>query len=68
MREILAGAIGARVAKHGGLRAAARVLQCDPAYLSKLRSGKKNNPSDSLLKKLGLRRVVTVTYLPRTQR
>ena len=48
--------------KHGGLRAAARVLNVDPGYLSKLRDGKKDNPSDSLLKKLKLRRIVTVKY------
>lgn len=64
MSEILRGAIDQLVAQHGGLRAAARVLQCDPSYLSRRRAGGKDNPGAALLKKLGLRRVVTVTFLP----
>ena len=47
------------IARHGSLRAAGRVLQIDPAYLSRLRSGEKNDPSDEVVRKLGLRRVVT---------
>ena len=46
-------------AKHGSLRAAARVLQVDHAYLSRLRSGEKDDPGESVLRKLGLLRVVT---------
>lgn len=64
MSEILRGAIDQLVAQHSGLRAAARLLQCDPTYLSRLRAGGKDNPGAALLKKLGLRRVVTVTFLP----
>lgn len=45
-------------AQHEGLNAAARVLKVDPGYLSRLASGEKNTPSDKLLRKMGLRRVV----------
>ena len=45
--------------EHGGLRAAARVIGCDPAYLLRLRDGEKSNPSDAMLKKLGLKKMVT---------
>jgi hypothetical protein len=50
--------------RHGSLRAAARVLKLTPAYLSRLRSGEKINPSDKVLKKLGLRRSVEITFMP----
>lgn len=49
------------VDQHGSIRAAARVLKVDHAYFHCLMFGTKNNPSDTLLRKLGLRRVVTVT-------
>lgn len=52
------------VDQHGSIRAAARVLQVDHAYLHCLLFGKKSNPSETLLRKLGLRRVVTVEYQP----
>lgn len=45
--------------QHGGLRAAARVLNCDAAYLLRLRDGEKRNPSAAMLRKLGLKKVVT---------
>ena len=47
------------VDRHISMRATARVLKVDHAYLSRLASGEKENPSDALLRKLGLRRVVT---------
>ena len=50
------------VDKHGSVRAAARVLQVDSSYLHCLLHGKKNNPSAALLRKLGVRRIVTITY------
>ncbi len=57
--------------KHGGLRPAARALQIDPAYLSRIRSEEKT-ASDATLKKLGLERIVTITYkkcsLPRRKK
>lgn len=55
--------LGARIRelaeKHGGLRAAARVLNCDAAYLLRLRDGDKRNPSTAMLRKLGIKKVVT---------
>lgn len=45
--------------QHGSLRAAARVLDVDHGYLSRLQDGLKTEPSDDLLRKLDLRRVVT---------
>lgn len=47
-------------AKHGGIRQAARVVGIDPAYLCRLESGKKINPSDAVLRKLGLRRIISI--------
>lgn len=47
------------IAMHGSLRATARVLQCDSGYLSRLQSGEKDNPDELLLRRMGLRRVVT---------
>lgn len=65
MSEILREAIDREIERHGGLRSAARALKCDAAYLSRLRAGTKDNPGEALLRKLNLRRVVTITYLPR---
>jgi hypothetical protein len=48
---------------HGSLRAASRVLQIDHAYLWRLQTGEKDNPDDALLRKLGLRRIVTYKEL-----
>ena len=45
--------------KHGGLRAAARAAGIDAGYLSRLRSGQKEQPSDQVLAALGLERVVS---------
>lgn len=42
----------------GGIRAAARVLQIDNSYLSKLCTGVRTDPSDEVLKKLKLKRVI----------
>lgn len=52
-------AVARAVAKHGTLRAAARVFQVDPGYLQRLLTGEKDAPGDPLLRKLGLRKVVT---------
>lgn len=49
--------------QHGSLRAAARVLKIDAGYLSRLQDGLKTEPSNDVLRKLGLKRVVT--YAPR---
>lgn len=46
------------VQTHGGVRPAARVLGINYAYLSRLQSGQKSNPTPEVLRKLGLKRVV----------
>ena len=61
--SLLAQRIDAEIDKHGGLRQAGRALNIDPAYLHRLRSGECANPSDSVLKKLGLKKVVTYERL-----
>jgi hypothetical protein len=48
------------VEQHGGLRKAARAIQINYAYLSRLGAGKKVNPTTAVLKKLGLERTVTI--------
>ena len=62
--------IGARIQElakqHGSLRAAARVLDIDHAYLWRLQQGEKIAPGAYVLKKLGLRRIVTVDYVRRS--
>ena len=45
--------------QHGSLRAAARAVRIDPGYLSRLSNGSKREPSSAVLKKLGVRRIVT---------
>ena len=45
--------------KHGSLRKAAKIIDVDFGYLSGLRSGTKTNPSEKILSKLGLKKVVT---------
>jgi hypothetical protein len=61
--EVLAMSIPERiqelVEQHGSLRAAALVLKCDVGYLSRLLSGAKVNPGLLMLRRLGLRKVVT---------
>lgn len=48
--------------KHGSIRAAARALKVDHAYLYRLYTGEKTEPSAATLRKLGIRRYVFVTY------
>jgi hypothetical protein len=59
---IVGQAVEVKVKQHGSLRAAARVLQITPAYLCRLRTGEKRDPSDAILKKLDIVREVRVTY------
>lgn len=47
------------IEQHGSLRGAASALHCDYSYLSRLHAGWKANPSDELLERMGLRRVIT---------
>ncbi len=48
------------VTAYGGVRPAARHLKIKHSYLSARLDGTRNNPGDSYLRKLGLRRV---TYI-----
>lgn len=57
--EVVQHQIGQLIHRHGSLRAAARVLQISAPYLSRLFSGEKKDASDAILRKLGVRRVVT---------
>ena len=43
----------------GGLRSLARTIDLDVGYLSRLRSGEKEHPTDEVLAKLGLARSIT---------
>jgi hypothetical protein len=47
------------VLKHGGVRKAALALDIDPGYFCRLMDNSKKAPSDLILRKLGLVRVVT---------
>lgn len=58
----LQDAVEALVAEHGSLRAAARAIGVDHAYLWRLLNGQKVDPSDELLRKLGLRRIVVYQW------
>jgi hypothetical protein len=57
----LTRAIDAAARRYGSLNKAARVLDLDVSYLSRLRNGLRDNPSDAVLRALGIeRRVVYV--------
>lgn len=60
--ELLRQRIMELVEQHDSLRAAAKVLGVDAGYLCCLRDGKKTNPSEALLKKLKLRRIVEIRF------
>lgn len=47
------------IEQHGSLRAAARVIDVDPGYLSRLARGEKVQPSADILRRMGIKRVVT---------
>lgn len=55
--------IAALVELHGSLRAAAKSLDCDVGYLSRLARGEKLEPSSALLERMDLKRVVTYERL-----
>jgi AraC-like DNA-binding protein len=65
MPVTLAERINELATQHGSLSALARVMRCSPPYLCRLRAGVTNNPGDAVLRKLGLRRVVTYERLER---
>ena len=60
--SLLSETVSALVVRHGSYRAAGKVLGVSHAYLHMLALGEKDNPSEALLRKLNLRRTVTVTY------
>ena len=49
------------IAKHGSLRAAARAVRVDAAYLKRLGTGERVWPSEAVLKRIGLKRTVSYT-------
>ena len=59
----LAKRIDELVMQHGSLRALARVLECSPPYICRLRRGVTKNPGAAVLRKLGLRRTVAYERL-----
>lgn len=54
---VLTKTVEAVIEKHGGVRATAKAIGVDAGYLTRLRDGEKTNPSDIVLRKLGLREV-----------
>lgn len=50
--------IDALVAAHGSWRSCGKAIGVDGSYLFRLRNGEASNPSEEVLHKLGLRRVV----------
>jgi hypothetical protein len=65
MSENIPQRISQLVDRHGSLRAAARAISLDVGYLSRLKSGEKYNPSARVLKKLGIKKVVSIHYVTR---
>jgi hypothetical protein len=55
----LYAAIQSCIATHGSLTAAARHLGLNKSYLSRLRSGVLQNPSQDLCRQLGVQRVIS---------
>lgn len=66
--ELVQEQIRKRVAQHGSLRAAARVLKVSAPYLCRLLKGEKREGSEALLKKLGIRRDVKFKLIPKHKR
>ena len=58
----------ALITQHGGLLEASRALKIDKAYLRRLSTGEKTNPSTTMLARLGLRRVTTIVFLGKEKR
>lgn len=62
----LAERIAELVEQHGTLRAAARVIDIDIGYLSRLANGEKVRPSKKFLNRMGLRAVLAYERHPNT--
>lgn len=56
------------VDKHGSIRNAAAAVEVDHVYLFRLSTGERTEPSDDVLRKLKLRRVVTYIDTTKTRR
>ena len=50
------------VREHGSFRAASKAVDISFPYLCRLKCGYKGNPSDEVLRKLGLERHIVTTY------
>jgi len=50
------------IREYGSIRNAARILKMDHSYLHRLARGEKSNPGKAILDKLGIRKVVSITY------
>ena len=62
----LAERVDELIAQHGSIRKAARVLEVDHAHLFRVKKGEKQ-PSDDLLRRMGLTRHVHYTRLGEKQ-
>ena len=62
------GRIAQLVEQHGSLRAVSRVTGVNAPYLCRLKNGEKLNPSDDTLRRLGMRRHIYYTLVPRRRR
>lgn len=51
-------AIEVVIKKHGGLRKAAQSTKTDVGYLCNMRKGRKTNPDDIHLERMGIERIV----------
>ena len=61
--QILTNRIHELIEIHGGLRKASRNVGIDAGYLKRLSDGDKANPSDEVLRKLGLTKHVEYKVL-----
>lgn len=60
--------VRALVKKRGSVNAAARRIGIDSKYLGMLMNGKRKNPGDAILSKLGLRRITYIEEKPPRRR
>lgn len=58
----LATIIKRKVRQYGSLRDASRKLGVGYVYLHRLSTGEQSNPSDEVLRKLGITRTIRITY------
>ena len=64
MKTSLQKVIADLIKKHyGSMRSMSRWTGVDVAYISRLKSGEKDNPSDEMLDKLGIEKITTYKRL-----